>query len=122
MSLQALLAELQKNYLASMPDKIAALQNLWSAKQLDLLETEYHKLKGTGRTYGLPEITQLGAALERLCEAAPQTLPEAVPISIRLLEKIRVQRVAGETPDLDGEPEFKIIVTMVAALPIEPEG
>jgi len=68
-SLQDVLAELQRNYIASMPGKITVLDGLWRAGELDKLRTEYHKLKGTGKTYGLPEVTQVGEALERLCDA-----------------------------------------------------
>jgi hypothetical protein len=42
MSFEELLEELRKGYLASMPDKIANIERLWEARELQLLETEYH--------------------------------------------------------------------------------
>lgn len=114
-SLKDVLAELQKNYLASMPEKIQNLETLWSGRKLELLKTDYHKLKGTGRTYGFPEITLLGAAMERLCEIDQSSLERAVPISLVLLSRIRDMRAKGQPLDLDQEPDFKTIVTMVEA-------
>jgi HPt (histidine-containing phosphotransfer) domain-containing protein len=116
-SIHALLAELQKNYLAALPEKVTLIEDLWKDGKLDLLRTEYHKLKGTGRTYGLPEITQIGAALERLCESAKAELVRAVPMSTKLLRRIGDQRTKGETPVLDHDPDFQAIVAMVEALP-----
>jgi len=112
-SLKDVLAGLQKAYLASMPEKIQNLELLWNKRQLDLLKTDYHKLKGTGRTYGFPEITSLGAAMERLCEIDQPSLERAVPISLKLMNRIRDTRAAGQALDLDQEPDFKTIVTMV---------
>ncbi|MES2965009.1 MAG: Hpt domain-containing protein [Bdellovibrionota bacterium] len=114
-SLKDVLAGLQKSYLASMPEKIRNLEVLWSDRKLDLLKTDYHKLKGTGRTYGFPEITALGAAMERLCEIDQPSLERAVPISLKLMTRIGDLRAKGQALDLDQEPEFKTIVTMVEA-------
>jgi HPt (histidine-containing phosphotransfer) domain-containing protein len=99
--LKDLLAELQKNYLDSIPEKIINLEMLWKSERLDELTTEYHKLKGTGRTYGLPEVTQLGEVMEYLCENQPsnpaaephKTLGVVVPASLLILERIRKSRV-----------------------------
>ena len=112
-SLQEILAGLQKSYLASMPDKITLIEALWQAKDFEKLETEYHKLKGTGRTYGLPEFTQLGEILERICMTDSKSLPQAVPFSLSLLSRMRNARVQGTSITLDDEPEFQLLVKLV---------
>lgn len=114
-SLKDVLAVLQKNYLASMPEKIQNIEVLWKDRKLELLKTDYHKLKGTGRTYGLPEVTALGAALERLCEIDQSSLERAVPMSLKLMKLIHQTRLNGVAVDLDQEPDFKTIVAMVEA-------
>ncbi len=106
-SLQEILAGLQKTYLASMPDKVTNINALWKAGELEKLETEYHKLKGTGRTYGLPEFTFLGEILERICMLDPKSLPTAVPLSLTLLTRMRDARVQGASVDLDNEPDYQ---------------
>jgi HPt (histidine-containing phosphotransfer) domain-containing protein len=108
MSIQDVLAGLQKSYLASMPDKINLIETLFKSNELEKLETEYHKLKGTGRTYGLPEFTQLGATLERICEIEPTSLKEAVPLSLSLMGRMRDARVqGGKSLSLDNEPDYQ---------------
>lgn len=116
-SIQDILAELRVSYIAAMPDKITAINALWKSNELKLLKTEFHKLKGTGRTYGLPEITQVGEAMERLCEGPLDVLNQTVPLSLRLLERIRTQRTNGEIPDLDKEGDFQVIAYNVTAMP-----
>ncbi len=114
MSIQDVLAGLQKTYLASMPDKITLIETLFKSNDLERLETEYHKLKGTGRTYGLPEFTQLGATLERICEVKPLSLGEAVPLSISLMHRMRDARVQGGLClSLDNEPDFQILMEII---------
>jgi HPt (histidine-containing phosphotransfer) domain-containing protein len=117
MSIQDVLAGLQKTYLASMPDKIALIETLFRDRDLEKLETEYHKLKGTGRTYGLPEFTQLGALLERICEIDPASLSTAVPLSLSLLTRMRDARAQGEGSGLalENESDFQTLVKIVEA-------
>jgi HPt (histidine-containing phosphotransfer) domain-containing protein len=115
MSIQDVLAGLQKTYLASMPDKITLIESLFKNNDLEKLETEYHKLKGTGRTYGLPEFTQLGATLERICEIDPGSLVKAVPLSLGLIKRMRDARVQGAGLSLDNEPDFQTLVKIVEA-------
>lgn len=122
MSLEDLLKELQKSYLESFPEKIRNLEVLWKEGQFDELTTEYHKLKGTGRTYGLPEVTHLGEILESISEyhtlEAPETRTEtlnvAVPLSLHLLERIRMTRTtAGLEYGLDVDPEFLRLLSLL---------
>ncbi len=113
MSLKELLAELQKEYLATFPAKVVLISDLWRKREMTELETEYHKMKGTGRTYGLPEVSQVGEALERLCEVAPDQLEKAVPLSLQVLTKIRAHRERGETLSVEIDPDFQAIVQLV---------
>ena len=115
MSLEQLLAELRESYVASLPQKIEKIEQLWSARELKLLETEYHKLKGTGRTYGLPEISQLGGVMEQICETAPELLTNAVPLSLQLLAWIRRQRDDGQPPTIDSHADFQALRDILAA-------
>lgn len=67
--------ELKVEYLEKFPQKIALLKRLTEAKDYVGLESEYHKLKGTGKTYGFPEVSTVCEKLERLSiEKFPQKL------------------------------------------------
>jgi HPt (histidine-containing phosphotransfer) domain-containing protein len=115
--IQELLGQLRQTYLATLPDKIVNLESLWKAQSLQLLKTEYHKLKGTGRTYGLPEVSQLGEALEHLCEAAPApVIDKAVQLSLTLLRDISTQRSKGLPLDIENTAGFAEITALLAVV------
>lgn len=110
MTLKALLAELQVEYLSTFPSKCKVLNEFFSDGKLEELQMEYHKLKGTGRTYGLPEVSRLGETLEALCNECRESLPEAVPASIRILGRIRESRVAEREHELDIDRDFVFLL------------
>lgn len=115
-SLEEVLAGLQKSYLASLPEKIANIDSLWRAGEMEKLRTDYHKLKGTGRTYGLPEVSKLGEALERLCDKGDQqALARAVPLSLTLLKAIGDSRADGQELVLEQKDEFLEIQKLLAS-------
>jgi HPt (histidine-containing phosphotransfer) domain-containing protein len=118
MSLKDLLADLQKDYIRSLPGKITNLHFLWQEGRHEELVTEYHKLKGTGRTYGVPEISQLGEALETLLEspASQSSSQNAVELSLRILERIHAARVAGNAHKLDDDRDFHSIIELALRL------
>ncbi len=66
-SFDQLLESLKKDYAKSFPEKIEKLRQLTLAKEWKSLEVEYHKLKGNGKTYGFPEISQMAEQMENLC-------------------------------------------------------
>lgn len=115
MNIKNLLADLQKDYLNSIPEKIANLIALRKSGHLEDLRTEFHKLKGTGRTYGLPEITQIGGAIEVLCDH-PELFAISFPLSIHLLEKIRVSRVNGQAFKIEEDRDFQVIAELVLGI------
>lgn len=121
MSLDDLLEELKKEYLATFPAKIVLIRELFAKKAYTELETEYHKLKGTGRTHGLPEVTQLGELVERLCEVERAALPHAVPRSLDILARIRETRDKGEAYDIEKDPDFLLIVRLVMTAGLTPK-
>ena len=62
-----LMEELKTEYLQSFADKFQLLLDLHKNKDWEKIELEFHKLKGTGTTYGVPEVSELCFHLERLC-------------------------------------------------------
>lgn len=66
MSLEDILAQLQKNYIKNIPEKLKNMKTHIDAKDFKSLREEFHKIKGTGRTHGVPEITDLGAVFEEI--------------------------------------------------------
>lgn len=129
MSLDDILKDLQKNYLKGLTQKVALLELLWRQNDLNGIKTEYHKLKGTGRTYGLPEITQLGESMERICEHTPKNLDKALPLSLTLLRRVQEKRqsnieslvsnsplVPVQDHSLENDPDFIVLQSLAADL------
>ena len=98
--LAEILAELKAEYLAKFPEKIAKLKSLTAAQNWPGLEEEYHNLKGTGKTYGYPEISALCEKLEKLSQNPSTQSPQLFQQAIVLLEQIFDFYSRGETVDL----------------------
>jgi HPt (histidine-containing phosphotransfer) domain-containing protein len=125
MSLKDLLAELQKEYLATFPEKTAAIERYWRESKFEDLESEFHKIKGTGRTYGLPEVSLLGELMEKLCQVrtgetsansqavARDQLKTAIPLATAILERIRQGRTQGVPLKLDDDPDYQAISSLL---------
>ncbi len=112
MSLQGLLEELRLEYLASIPEKIQNIEKLSSENSWELLETEFHKLKGTGKTYGLSDVTLLGAVAEELCAAPEPLKKKMVPLASKTLQFI-FDNLSKDLPvDLQQLPEFVALETL----------
>lgn len=106
MNLDQILAQLRKEYLDSLPTRLAGIRQHFHDGAFDVLEDEFHKLKGTGRTYGIPEITDVGEITEHICGDARQHVGTAIPIALELLSEIHEARIRQETFDVKADPRF----------------
>lgn len=68
-SWNSLLDTLKVDYLKALEERIELLSNLTEKKDIENLEHEYHKLKGTGKTYGFPAISEVCNEMERITRA-----------------------------------------------------
>lgn len=106
MSLDDILAELRKTYLDALPARADLIESLFNKGEYSEVETEFHKLKGTGKTYGLPEVTAIGEVAERLCENGSTSADESVPAALRALRKVSTARASGAPLNLENDPDF----------------
>ena len=60
--------ELRKAYLKSLAEKMAALAEAVNARNYTVVTRLGHQLKGSGSSYGLPEVSELGARIEQAGE------------------------------------------------------
>ncbi len=116
MSLDDVLAELRKTYLEALPTRVALIDKLLSEGRYSEVETEFHKLKGTGKTYGLPEVTSIGEVAERICESGSASAIESVPKALNLLKKVAATRSKGEPIDLLNDLDFLYLTEMAREL------
>ena len=88
MIIEDLMKQLKLDYIETLPEKRGRIALLFQKNQLEELETEFHKMKGTGKTYGLPEVSLLGELLEKICMQAPGALTEAIPVCLKFIDEI----------------------------------
>ena len=95
MSFEEMMKGLQREYLSSIPEKIKVILAQIAANDLSNLRESFHKLKGTGRTYGLPEVSELGDMVEAICLEHPVNSVAAGRIAASMLEDVFRERTAG---------------------------
>lgn len=101
-----LMEELRTEYLESFDQKFITIRNYFKDNDWYSLELEYHKLKGTGSTYGAPEVTALCQRMEQICKDKPQNLEDLIDQSILVLTKIKDKYLNKIHFEMEQSPEF----------------
>ncbi len=65
--------QLSPRYLASRQKELPLLRELLERSDFDTLRRLSHNMKGTGTSYGFPDISRLGAALEQAAKAGNES-------------------------------------------------
>lgn len=111
MSFEEMLKNLQREYLESMPEKISHIrQQIKDGTPLNLRDS-FHKLKGTGKTYGIPEISELAATVEDICEEKPDQANKAARQAVAILVDITAARKSDSEFKLNKDPRFKALLS-----------
>lgn len=113
MTIPPFLLELRTNYLHSFHDKALRIEELWKKNNLQLLRDEFHKMKGTGQTYGFAEISQLGEILEKICLDQCDRIDVAIPLALSLLADLVAQRLNDQELNCADDQRFKELKQMV---------
>ncbi|NQZ20260.1 MAG: Hpt domain-containing protein [Bdellovibrionales bacterium] len=101
-----LMEELRTEYLESFDEKFKIIREYFKSHDWYNLELEYHKLKGTGSTYGVPEVTTLCQKMESLCKKKPHNLENLIDQSIFVLSKIKDKYLDNVQFEMESTPEF----------------
>lgn len=107
LSIEALMNELRQEYIQALPAKLQKIEEIGSQGDIEALENEFHKMKGTGRTYGLPEVSLVAAAAEARLKAQGSAPQSWLPEVLSLLKAIHVTRTHGSEYDLNSSPEYQ---------------
>ena len=100
------LFELKNEYLQNLPGKIEKIKKLTQEKKWNDLCDEYHKLKGTGKTYGYPEVSVICEQLELLLMKPDQQNFPAFERALTLLDKLLLS-YQNKTPfEIEKDPIF----------------
>jgi len=107
-----LLSELKQDYLVAFPQKIEKIKSLLENENWTDLAEEYHKLKGTGKTYGFPEVSVLCEQLELLARQTPPPQKAMFENATAVLERIRLAYAQGQILDLLKDVAAKSILAL----------
>jgi len=84
-----ILDELRKDYLDNLPSIIAEIKLALKNGDWDAIEKHFHRFAGSGKTYGLPEISTIGQSIETyLRKNQNNPSPTVVAEAILFFEKI----------------------------------
>lgn len=109
MSFEELLQKLQQDYVASLPEKVSNIERLRSQTDVPSLREAFHKLKGTGQTYGVPEVSQLAEVVEQVCVKLPEQAVTAAGYASQLLQEIHACRSRAAVFDLQADTRFGVV-------------
>lgn len=112
MSIDDLLKELQQEYIQSIPEKIKELKEFTQKNDLDNLINTFHKLKGSGKTYGLDEVTLLGQFFEGWMREKKEKVVPFVPKAIEILDRIHAARAQSKPYSLDTDAEYQKLLSL----------
>jgi HPt (histidine-containing phosphotransfer) domain-containing protein len=106
--------QLQQQYAANLPEKIAALERDWQAviqnqadtTQYQTLIRAFHTLAGSGGSYGFPAITNLCREIEDALESAHPPLTAVLKLEIdnKLVALKQAARTGPASRDSDQTP------------------
>jgi len=113
MSFEDMMKELQKEYIENLPNKITAIQSHFEKMDVTALEDAFHKIKGTGKTYGVPELSTLAKVLEKACKD-DHNVKEILPPTILVLKKIETSRKDGNEFKIEDETLFEDILKIAS--------
>ena len=94
-----ILDELRAEYLAAMPDIIKNIEEMYEQKNWSALEKVFHKLTGSGKTYGLPDITDIARAIETYFQKYNPPSEDLIGESIQVFKEIISAYIIQSTID-----------------------
>ncbi|OFZ14885.1 MAG: hypothetical protein A2Z20_04670 [Bdellovibrionales bacterium RBG_16_40_8] len=106
MNYNQMMVDLRVEYVSSLPQKILDIETHYIAKDRERLRDDFHKLKGTGKTYWVPEISELGEVFEKICLKETIPINQFIPSAINLLKQIYSYRKEDKAYDLSQVTEF----------------
>lgn len=113
MSLEELLQQLRQEYLLSFPEKLNALQQAITHRDYTEIERLTHQLKGTGKTYGFQEITELATPIEQSARQKEIKCIDWSQKAVEILKQWVAAHQSKESFDLKQDPGYiKLISEM----------
>lgn len=110
MSVPDFFLKLKKEYVQKLKQYIDEIRENLSSNQFSSITDRFHKLKGSGKTYGMVEVSEIGAVMEEICRKIPskEKQKSSVLLSLELLEKLqKYQANLMQRQNLENPPSSK---------------
>lgn len=114
MNFDNMMNQLRKEYVSTLPEKIQTIRHFLNSGDALGVRGVFHKLKGTGATYGVPELSALGETLEVFVENNPQDLKDAVSDALDILNQVHVCRLKDEPFNIQNDTRYMRIRKLVS--------
>lgn len=109
MSFEDMMKELQKEYVDNLKNKITHIESHFKNNDITALEDAFHKMKGTGKTYGIPELSILAKTLEKACKDN-NNISQIMPPTIAILKKIESSRKNEKEFNIEDEQLYSQVL------------
>jgi len=110
-NLDSIISDLKHDYLAKLPARLELLKHLIEQKNLTELQSEFHKLKGNGKTLGFQWISILSGNIEDLIKTkrSLNCFDEIEPVLKKALDLMYLGIKESEKFDLESQPLWRDI-------------
>ena len=116
MSMSQLLKNLRAQYISELHMKIREIEELLAQKSSPVVFYDiFHKLKGSGLTYGCAEVSDISVVAEYCCQNTHPRWPEAVEMSVELLKRVYIARLQhlDQVYDLGADSQYTLLVDLM---------
>lgn len=113
MGFEEMMAELRKEYVDSIPQKINDITLHLNAKDDAKLRDDFHKIKGTGKTYGIPEISLLGEVIEFLYLKTHDSRYNSTEWALNALKNIHSSRIKNLPFSIESDGKYIELRTLI---------
>lgn len=104
-----MMRELRGTYLTALVGRIAIVQTLTEKLDWSELYEIFHKIKGTGTTYGFPDLSKLCQRMEDLVRDKDERRPEHLKAALELLNYLLQTYQQDKEPEMMKQPQAQIV-------------
>lgn len=104
-----MMEELREEYLRVLPERMKLIRSFQTPPDWDKLYHEFHKLKGTGRTYGFNEVSEVCERVENLCRNPGERREEHLTSALDLLNYLLTCYKNNEPVNLRGHAAAAVL-------------
>jgi len=108
-----ILKGLRDEYIKELPDKIKAVHRAYESHDFKTVTDCFHRIKGSGKTYSVDELSEIGRVLEEICLNYPGKMGFAVPKAIYFMQQVYSYRLAEKVYVPRNNEDFQKLLEII---------